>query len=495
MKLTAILLTVTCLSAAATGHSQLVTLKVRNVPLKTVFVELNKQTGYNFLYSDEALSKAAPVSIDVKDESLKNVLALCFQGQPLEYMIENDAIVVKQKPNGVLQLAAATEPAIPPLDISGKVTDKDGNPLQGATISVKGNDKLITRTDVNGVFVLKGLSVDDVLVISYAEYKSQSIKVGSTTSFSVKLEADEKEMGEVIIKKGYYDEKQKYTVGNSVHIDGKVIDQQPVQNVFLALQGRVPGLSITQNTGLPGSGVTVRLQGESSISSAVGKDPLYVVDGVPISSQLLPNFAGVLGASGGPVRNGIPSSSGSPLNYLNPNDIESIDVLKDADATAIYGSRAANGAILITTKKGKTGKTSFGVNVQKGWSQFARKLPVMNLNEYLNMRREAKRNENAPVTSTDYDINGFWDSTRSTDWQDVLLGKSAHYTDVQAAVSGGNANTKIFMSTGYHKESTVFRGDFSDKKGSFHIGASNTSYNQKFRMELTGNYMFDQTNL
>ncbi|HET6995316.1 MAG TPA: SusC/RagA family TonB-linked outer membrane protein [Chitinophagaceae bacterium] len=502
MKITAVFLLAACLSVSAAGHSQRVTLSVKDAPLEKVFREIQRQTGYDFLFTRQMLKDTRPVSMDVKDMSLNDALNICLKDQPVGFSIEDDAIVISRKdPPGSPIPARNGEGEARAIDISGKVIDKDGNPLQGATISVKGSDKLMTRTDVNGVFVLKGLSADDVIVISYAEYKSQSFKVGSTTNFMVKLEADEKLMGEVIINKGYYTEKQKNSLANVGHVGAKDIEKQPVTNPLLALQGRVAGLVVTQNTGVPGGGVTVRIQGTNSIAN--GNDPLIVVDGVPYPSQLLSTTRGGRGANSfGQIlgNSGSDASAGNPLNYINPADIEAIDVLKDADATAIYGSRAANGAILITTKRGKTGKMKVDLNLQHGWGKVGKHVDMLNTEQYIMMRREAFKNDGLALPARDpnatyeFDLT-IWDTTRYTDWQKELIGGIAQYNNFNLGVSGGTNNVQYRVGGTYNRTTTVFRNDQPTSNASLNFNLNTVSANQKFRLKLGGSYLFNAINL
>ena len=206
-------------------------------------------------------------------------------------------------------------------------------------------------------------------------------------------------------------------------MSGADIEKQPVNNPLLALEGRIPGVFVTQSTGFPGSGVVVQIQGQNSITN--GNDPFYVIDGVPYTSELLPNWGGIFGA------NGINSSiSGSPLNYINPSDIESISVLKDADATAIYGSRAANGAILITTKKGAPGRTTVNLDVQQGFGQVTRKLDLMNTQQYLEMRHEGLNNDGVAPSLGKRGLRLIAMRTQHVIriGKKVLMGRTAHYT-------------------------------------------------------------------
>jgi TonB-dependent SusC/RagA subfamily outer membrane receptor len=190
------------------------------------------------------------------------------------------------------------------------------------------------------------------------------------------------------------------------------------------------------------------------------------------------------------------------LAFINPDDIESISVLKDADATSIYGSRAANGAILITTKKGKAGATRVNVNLQNGWANDTRRVDLLNTQQYLAMRRQAFNNDGLKVpsitttpTDVNFDINGLWDTTRYTDWQKVLLGGTAHYTDMNVSISGGTANTQFYVGATYHSEGTVFPDNLSDQKGALHFNLQHHSSDNKFNISLNANYQYDQNKL
>ncbi len=241
---------------------------------------------------------------------------------------------------------------------------------------------------------------------------------------------------------------------------------------------------ITQTTGVPGGAVTVQIRGRSSLQQTT--DPLYIVDGAPYPASVF--------AAGGNYNLPIAITNGSgvsPFSFLNLADIESIEVLKDADATAIYGSRGANGVVLITTKKGKSGSTKVSATVQSGIGKVDRMLDLMNTQQYLQMRREAFANDGiTPTLSNAKDLLQY-DQNAYTNWQKVFIGGTAHYTDAQASVSGGTTDNQYLIGAGYHRETTVFPGNFNDQKGSLHFSQNISSANQRLKIALNGSFVAD----
>jgi TonB-linked SusC/RagA family outer membrane protein len=489
MKIAGILLMAVCLQVSARGLTQTVTISVKEAPLITILKEIKKQTGVTFFADNEQLGKAKKISITAKNLPLLQVLDLCFKDQPLTYTIIGNVINVvpraekTSKENSISQVLGG--------NIKGRIVDSKGEPISNATVTVKGTNKS-TSTNANGEFSLAGVNDDAVIVITHVQYETQTIALHGNELVSATMQIKVTSLDDLQVI-AYGTTTKRLATGNVVSVKSSDIEKQVINNPLLALEGKVPGLFITQNAGTPGTGVTVRIQGQNSLSK--GSDPFYVIDGVPYTQQLMPNIGSVSSNIWG-------ISGGSPLSYINPSDIESITVLKDADATSIYGSRAAAGAILITTKKGKAGKTKVDVNAQTGWGKVSHFLPLLNTEQYLEMRKEGFVNDGLtlPNISTspndvNYDVNGFWDQTKYTDWQKVLIGGTAKYNDVQASISGGNANTTFLIGSGYHKETTVFPGDLSDQKGSFHININNVSNNQKFRSQFSASYMVDNNNL
>jgi TonB-linked SusC/RagA family outer membrane protein len=483
MKLTAFIILMACLQTSATGVAQqTITYSGKEVSLQNVFAAIKKQTNYKFFFNTESLQQAQKVTLDVKNASIEQVMSMVLKDQPFTFTIKGRTIFIIKKVEEIktsLQTAPVTGD---PVTVSGKVTDDKGNPLPGANVKVKGTNIGVT-TDNLGRFTLSNVDENAVLEISFVGHEPQTISVKGKNLLTIALGQKNSLLDETVVI-AYGTTTRRFATGNIATVKAGDIEKQPVQNPLLALQGRVPGVEVTQLTGLPGGGVTVRIQGRNSINA--GLDPLIVIDGVPFPSQLA-----------GSASMELIVRQGSPLNYINPADIESIDILKDADATAIYGSRAANGAILITTKKGKAGRTKLSINLQQGWGKVTRKVDMMDTRQYLDMRYEAFRNNGIVWTSPSISANDLkvWDTTRYTDWQKTLIGGTAKYTNVNVGMSGGTAAVQYLVGATYNRQTTVFPGDFDNKSGGLHFNINGTSANQRLKMQLSGNYTYNQNRL
>jgi len=465
----------TAQASANQGGDTKVSITGGKTTLRDVFRSIKKQTGMYVMYSVGAsqISQDEIVSMNFKETRLDDLFEYLFKGKNLQWKYNNNVIVISAKEERVIP-KNDSDSSITSIAVSGTVTDAKGTPLARATVIVKGTGDG-TTTDEAGKFTLSKISKDAVLVVTSVGFEPREIAVRGK-SILVQLNVDVNELDETVVM-AYGTTTKRYNTGNITTIKAETIEKQPVANPLQAIQGRVPGLFISQNTGMPGGGFSVQIRGRNSITN--GNDPFYVIDGIPYSSQTLGTINGAL-------------RGGNPLNFINPSDIESIDVLKDADATSIYGSRAANGAILITTKKGKPGATRFDVNIYSGIGKVTRRMDLMNSQQYLEMRHEAFRNDGAsPNPNRDYDLT-FWDTTRYTDWQKVLMGNTAHFTDAQVSVSGGNQNTQFLIGGGYHKETTVFPKAKPDNKYSARLNINNRSSDGKFKLALTANYIVDK---
>lgn len=490
MKLTTILLLAAFLQVSAKGLTQEVSLRLQNIPIEKAFKEIEKQTGYTFVYTKERIATIKPVSITAEKKQLDAVLQQLFKDQQLTYSISGKYISIKQT-------AVKSSETFTPVNINvtGTVTNDKGEKVAGASVLVKGTQRGVSTNEA-GVFTLENVDDRATLIISGVNIETTEINIDKRTVLSVNVKIKVSELNEIIVGMGYYEQKQRNAVGNAVRVTAAEIEKQPVTNPLLALQGRVPGLNIVQNTGVPGGGVTVRINGISSIRN--GLDPLYVVDGIPIPSQLNvamgTGSAFILGNSGGQV-NGGSTGVGNPLSFINPSDIESIDILKDADATTIYGSRAANGAIVITTKKGKAGLLKLDLNIQQGWGKVARFASLLNARQYLDMRYEAFKNDGLAITSAANNDLRLWDTTRNTDWQRTLIGGTALFSQINLGISGGGTNVQYNIGTTLNTTGTVFPGETRSTNGAVHFNIGASSLNQRFKISLTGNYSSNSTNL
>jgi len=464
------------MQVSAAGLAQKISLSKSNATLQSVFREIKAQSGFNFIYTDDILQKSKRVNISAKNEEIESVLKKLFDGQPLDYQIDSKTVIVKEKEISFIDRILARFQAI---DVRGRVVDEKGQAIPGATVKVK-NGKQGAITDGKGNFELNGIDEGATLVISFLGYQNKEVTASKELG-EVVLELSTSKLDEVQVV-AYGKTTKRFDVGNVASVSAKDMEFSPVTNPLLAIQGRVTGINITQSNGYSGGSISVQIQGQNSIGN--GNNPFVVVDGVPYPDQMLLNNATILGGS----------TRGNPLNYLNPSDIESISILKDADATAIYGSRAANGAILITTKKGVKGAMRTDLSFDQGWQTVSRHVDMLNTEQYLEMRHEALKNSGGTVSEYDYDLNGAWDTTRYTDWQRKLFG-TAKYTNAKGTISGGSENTSYLAGVTYHRETGIFPLPTPNQIFSLHSSLSTSSANKKFRVTLTSKFQYNDNRL
>lgn len=325
--------------------------------------------------------------------------------------------------------------------VSGVVKDAKTEPMAGVSVAVKGTSNG-TTTDANGQFTLT-VSPTDKIVFSFIGYKSTEVSVGNQTNISVTLEEDLVALNEMVVI-GYGSVKKTDLTTSISSVNQKDLKTLPLAGIDQAIQGRLAGVTVTNNGGQPGGGVSVRVRGITSVN---GNEPLYVIDGVPFqnpNTSLEMNFLG--GGSG--------QTSQSILATLNPADIESIDVLKDASAQAIYGSRAANGVVLITTKRGKAGEGKVTYDGFYGVKRIPKKLPVMNLRQFARYQNETVAEINAVTGGNQLPVPEFANPSllgKGTDWQDAIY-QTGIVSSHQLAFSGGQDKTTYYFSGGYYSE-------------------------------------------
>lgn len=493
MKLTVIFLLCFNLASIARIYSQTVTLHVESKPLKEVFTSIEKQTGYFFFYDGSILRDAKPITATIDKKDLEPALQQLLAGQSLSFSIKEKTINVFKKtanPSSKAEHVENTAPAPPPT-IHGRIVNEKGEPVAGVNVSIKGG-KVVGVTNDNGEFTLTNVPDNTTLVFSAVSVETFETKLNGRSELAFTMKAKVSVLDEVQMI-AYGSTTKRLNTGNVATVKSDDIEKQPVSNPLAALEGRVPGLLITQSNGLPGSAFKVQLRGQSSIGitpSAVGlapTNPLFIIDGMPFAAGN--TSIGILGS--------ILSSNGgvSPFSSINPADIESIDILKDADATAIYGSRGANGVVLITTKKGKAGKTKFNTSVYSGVSSTTRTINWLNTQQYLTMRRQAFANDASTPTLANAPDLLAWDTTRYTDLQQLLINGTANVTDVQSSVSGGNLQTQFLIGGGYHRETTTLAGPLGDNRGSLHLSLSHSSEDKRFNVRFTALYSSDLNKL
>lgn len=365
--------------------------------------------------------------------------------------------------------------------ISGTVIASD-QPLSGVQISQEGSSQ-VTTTGNNGTYTIQVSAENPVLWFRHPDYAEKSVVLTNQTVVNISFEQKVKGIEEVILNAGYYKVKDKERTGSIAKVSAKDIENQPVNNVLSALQGRMPGVSITQNSSVPGGGFDIQIRGRNSLRSYAttgydGNKPLYIVDGVPLPQ--ISDFNTGMSASI------LPYSETSPLNSINPDDIESLEVLKDADATAIYGSKGANGVILITTKKGRKEKTEVNLRTSYGLGAMTNLPKMMNLEQYTAMRKRAFANDGVAVPSNAYDINGVWSPTKDTDWQHYFVGNHSELSDLQLGVSGGSGSTRFSITGGHNEETTVFPGGYRYTRNNLAVNLNHTSADRRFQIGFNG---------
>jgi len=481
--LTAFIILLTLMQVSAATFGQNLTLKEKNISYSKLFFELRKQTGFNVLVKSTEFNTSKRLDADFKNASIDMVMKEIVMGKDLDYEIEEKTVFIKEKKKSIIDKVVDYFSNI---DVTGRLVDESGQPISGATIKVRGTT-MSTSSNAEGIFSFKGIDEMAILEISYVGFQPKELKAEKDLG-NIKMAIAIGKLEEVTVNAGYYTVRERERTGSISKITYKDIEKQPVSNVLAAMQVNIPGVQVIQTTGVPGGGFNVQIRGRNSISQ--GNNPFYIIDGVPFTAELIV-----------PINVGqsiIPSPS--PLATINPADIESVEVLKDADATAIYGSRGANGVVLITTKKGKLGKTRINVNVNQGISRVGSKLDLMNTEQYLEMRKEAYFTNDKLTTAssqyaTQYDINGAWDQNKYTDWQKELIGGNAPVTNIQTSLSGGTGNIQYHVGGSYYNEGTVFPGSFSFSRNTGNMGFQYSSDNKKFNAMFSANYSVSESNM
>ncbi len=406
------------------------TLSANNITIQKVFQTIKKRTGLTVFYSNELLNDREKVSVDFKEEDLGRVLDFILKGKGISYEIRRDKVIVlskseqKKAPN--VTLTEAT-PVIEPILVSGRVTDEEGESLPGVSILLKGT-RQGTITDASGKFTLDVPDENAVLIFSFVGYLTREVVVGNQLKLEIGLEVDKKNLEEVVVV-GYGTVSRKDLTGSVASVSGKDLKDIPVTSASQAIVGRLPGVQVTKTEGSPDADIKIRIRGGGSITQ--DNSPLFLVDGFPVSN----------------------------IDDIAPTDILTIDVLKDASSTAIYGARGANGVVIITTKGGQEGKGKVSYNMYYGQKQVTKYLDVLDPYEYVYWQYELINN-NATFSGRFGDLKdmSLYKEMNGTNWQHLIFGRIGSSLSNNLSLSGGNKMTKYNISLTRNDEEEVMIG-------------------------------------
>lgn len=446
-------------------------LQMGSVTLEQLFKDIERKMGYRFTYNDAFLNLNQRVTMDIEGKSLSEILNTLAKQANLQFKQINKHIHVTtvaeaKKPTKTSGSVNNTPLSITAVaaTVGGKITDENGNPLPGVSVVLQGTN-LGTITDENGKYSITipddKTATKSVLVFSFIGFATIEVPVNGKSDISISLTPDDKKLGEMVVI-GYGIQKKSDLTGSIASIDMKTVNKAPASDVTKAMQGQVSGVTV-HSGGEPGAAPVVKIRGISSFNN---NNPLYIVDGVQ-----------------------------TPINDLPTADIETMQVLKDASAAAIYGSRAANGVVIITTKRGRTGKMNVDYNFYTGAQKIAKRLEVANTAEYQLLVNEASNNAEPkePIKPANDPNSPLFVKNVDTDWQKEAF-KTGHIQDHNLGLSGGNEMMKYNVSLNYFdQDATVvgkgpnytryaFRVNTDFKQGRFKFGESigYSKVNQRF---------------
>ena len=390
------------------------TFDLKDVSIKEVFSLIEKQSQYIFLYYETTIDVSKKVTLTVSDKSISEVLDKLFAGQHIHYEIRDRQIILSK-------VSMPSQQREKNRVITGYVKDKNGEPIIGGNVLIKGTS-VGTITNVDGAYSLKVLD-NTVLVVSFIGYKTQEVAVGKQNIVNVILPDDQELLDEVVVI-GYGTQKKADLTGAVANINAEKLSTQSNANIGQALQGKIAGVDIVSQGGAPGAGTRIMIRGIGTLNNAT---PLYIVDGMYMES----------------------------IDHLNPNDIESIDVLKDASSSAIYGSRAANGVIIVTTKSGSNtdGKPIVDLSANIGVQMPAKYLDMLNAGEWAEVTGAAR----SAANKTPLDMALDWESKEDNDWQRVMM-KPALMQNYNVTIKGGTKYFSYYTGLGYMNQDGIVKG-------------------------------------
>lgn len=426
MKLTFVVVLLACLQVSANSYAQEVSLNLHNTSIKKVFYELTKQTNYGFICDADLINTGNNISVHVSKMPLKQVLEECFAGIPVDIIINSDHTVAIKKMI-IAPIVHLQKASIP---ITGKVVDEKNMPLPGVTVRVKGT-QLAAVSNESGLYKIVAPNTGTILVFTSIGYITQEITVANKPIINVVLKEQNINLNETVVI-GYATQSRRDLTGAVSSVNARQLRDVPGNSAIQALEGRLAGVNIVTTEGGPNAAVTINVRGGGSITQ--DNTPLYVVDGVQIENA---------------------------LNILSPQDIASVDVLKDAASTSIYGARGANGVVVITTKSGKAMKTVVGYNYYYGINKLANKFDVMNPTQFIEYNWERTRGTLTDSISFSSLYGTSWsglDAIRNkpfVDWQQETFGQNAPTQTHNASITGGNKETTFNISYTNNNEQSI----------------------------------------
>ena len=435
MKLTTFLTLLTFLEVSAVGFSQSskISMDFKNQSLEEIFTYIEQNTDYSILYKNDLIEDAGLKSGNYSDKEVLDVLTDVLKDEHLSYNIKGKIILIVPNDSNPT-IINQTE-----IKVTGNVSDDNGQPLPGVTVVVKGTT-VGTITDLNGNFSI-ATAGNASLEFSFIGMDPQTIEIDGRTSINITMQETTVDVDEVVVV-GYGVQKKSVVTASIAKVSSDDLKNVAPVRIDNALKGLASGVTVTTSSGQPGASSQVRIRGIGTINNS---DPLYIVDGMPID--------------GG-------------IDYLNPNDIQSVEVLKDAASGAVYGARAANGVILITTKNGNKGKVKVSYDFSRGWQTKWNKRDVLNASQYAVMINEGLVNSGEAIRYQDPYALG-----EGTDWQDLIFYDNAPVENHQISVSGGSNNVLYYFSAGYYKQDGIVGGNFDRSNYERFSVRSNSTYN------------------
>ncbi|MFC6100229.1 TonB-dependent receptor [Olivibacter domesticus] len=434
MKLTSLLLFIGFLHLSAASRSQTISLNIKSQPIGKVFEAIEKQTNLTVVYNDRFLNPFLPISIQVKNKPLTEALESMLKPVSLTYHITKNAIVITETPTKENKRISAPAIGVQQETVSGQVTDDQGKPLEGTTVSVRGTTIAVT-TNAEGRYRINVPANGKALLFTLVGFEALEKPINNQHTIDASLKTSISDLDEVVVI-GYGTQRKSDLTGSISSVKVNELNSVTTTSVDGLLNG-VPGVNVIQNSGEPGAGFSINIRGASSISAS--NNPLYVIDGFPVDNS--PALGS--GSDPGFSENRSPRN---PLASINPRDIESIEILKDASATAIYGSRGANGVILITTKSGQAGDVKVSLHASGAIQTPFSRLNLLSATEYKEVLNQLI---DAGGASEEESIGDIANGGLGTDWQEEVTNQAAIMQNHQLSFTGGTDRSKYFLSLNY----------------------------------------------